>query len=122
MNVEIPEDQIKSFVSEAFLRVLDDDSRDAILKDAVVSLLTPKEVGHGFHKKTVTPLYEMFESAATETCREIVREHMKGNTEFQAELRRIVVEAFTKWVKEDKSELINTIARVITEKAFDQDH
>jgi hypothetical protein len=85
LRIELKDEQVKAVVAGAIMNLFTDDQREALMKSAIVHLMTPRRTGN--YGPEVTPLSRIFndsvESAARKwfydrlTCEEDTEEKLK---------------------------------------------
>lgn len=115
LTLNIPEEQMKEFVSEAILRTIDDKTRDTLIAEAMRYLLT-KESNRGYGTGR-SPLQEAFDYALINVARELVRDMLTADEKVMGALRAVIVTATEKALVVKRDETIDNITNAIV-KSF----
>jgi hypothetical protein len=110
MDFKVPDDQMKEIVSAAIMRSIDQQTRDALITDAVTYLLTPKKRDAWGTGRS--PLQDMFREAVASCARDMVREQIKTDPQFSAQVQAVVAQAAMKLFT-DKDKLVDKVANAI---------
>ena len=113
LELGLEQEQLKGIVSEAILRSLDDQKRDALVQQALQYLLTPQESGYSYGRKK-TPLEEAFEFAIRSVAGEVVSDHLEQDAQVKERLNGLVAEAFAKALENDRERITDRLADAIT--------
>jgi hypothetical protein len=111
MNLQFTDEQFKEVVGKALLDAMDQSKKDALIKDALVYLITPK--GNGYNP--TSPLQESFRSAVYTVATRILEEKLTQDSDALKQISQCVDLAFKKVTQENRDELINNLARAIAE-------
>jgi hypothetical protein len=119
VQVNIPQETmnkaVQDHVSEALLTAIDDDSRNVLIQSAIKALLTPAK--DGYHKGK-TPLQDAFERSVQHFAYKMIEEEFDKNFDLQKEVKDVVAQATSKWVKEDKEKLIERLSGLISNSLY----
>jgi hypothetical protein len=119
MDLKVPDEQMKEIVSTAIMRSLDEKARETLIADAIKYLLTPQP-GRGHWDTGRSPLQDMFREAVASCARDMVRDHIKSNCGFSAQVQEVVAQAATKLFT-DKDKLVDKVAEAIERGLTERD-
>lgn len=120
VELKLDTDQMQVLVSKAILDSLTPDSREALLANAIRSLLDPKANKYG--EKSV--IQGEFEQAAARVARSTIEDMMRVDTSFTTKIRSLFADAVAKALDQpDKREalvekLAGAIGRTITGERY----
>lgn len=113
-DIKIDADAMTAIVSKAILEGIDADQKQAILQQAVDSLLKPYKVDR-YGSETTTPLQAAFSTAVQQTVGQVAREMVSENQELLAKVRELVTQAMADAVKEPYTKLRENINRAVAD-------
>ena len=117
MKLDIPAEQFGSLVGAAVMQTVTQESRDALIKEAITHLLTKSSDYSG---RSRSPLQAAFDWAVQEKAKEVIGQTLDGMLSDQ--VKTIVEEALLKaFADERRQKLIDTIADAII-KGFSVDN
>lgn len=114
VNLGIDGKAIQELAGEAILRAIDDGARERLIKEALQHLLTRPSSQYGSRE---SPLQGAFQSAVADVARKIVNEKLVGDPEIEAEVKKLVEEAWAKLRAnhgETRDKLVDQIANLIS--------
>lgn len=104
---------IKTLVTDAMFKTLDQAKRDELIRAALASIL--KEDFSRLHGHTDSPLSQAFQDAANQVCREIVREKLEKDPEFVKQIRGVIDDAFENVLKKQRPKLVQSVTDALLE-------
>lgn len=88
MNLNISDEQLKVVMSAAILQVLDAQSRESIIQEAIGYLMTERQGDWG--KKLGTPLQIAMQRALEAVAHKIAQEYVANSEELKAKIKELV--------------------------------
>lgn len=111
MNVNLNDDAMKQLVAKAIFDGLGEEQRQALVQEAISSLLNDKANSRDYNSPTV--IQSLFNSAVANAAGQIVRERIKTDEVFQAQLNQLfsdVARAFFKAGTDDYNGVVEKMA------------
>lgn len=106
------DENIKSIISDAILKSLDQGKRDLLIKESIQYLITPKE-SNSYGKKSETPMQEMFRQSCRYFAEEIIQKEIEENAEIRKAISDVMTQGLLLALKE--SDLPHQFARIFSE-------
>ncbi len=108
MEIKLDDTLIRSVVSEAILKSLDEQKREALLKGALQHLLTKQESGYGGQR--YSPIERAFNSAVDRCAEKLVGEMLDADDKFKAVIRKFIADAVERLETDNRDERVRRLA------------
>ncbi len=108
MQITLDQELVKSVVSEAILKSLDDQKREAMIQGAIKHLITPSSDRYGYGQK-LTPVEEAFREAVRTVCAKLAQDLIENNEDVKTRIRDLLTESMERVLTSNREV---TIARV----------
>lgn len=112
MDIKLDDTLLKSVVSEAIMQSLDLHKREALVKGAIESLLTPQDT-RGYYGTKVSPIQEAFQSACRHVAENICREMMANNDDVKQKITAMITDAMVVVFETNRDATIQRIATAL---------
>lgn len=117
MNISLDSEQLKSLVSEAIFKSLDEEKRNALVQGAIAHLLTPASTGYGRAK---SPIEDAFMYGVQAVATRIATEILENDEKVKEKIRDLLNESLVRVMETNREETIRKLADNITRgMAFD---
>lgn len=91
MEIKLEDQQLKSLIGEAIFQSMDDQKRDALIKEAIYYLVTPKS--SNYSGKMSSPLEDAFKQALYGITRDILADQLKNDPTVSDAVHGLLAEA-----------------------------
>jgi hypothetical protein len=112
LKIDIGADQMKDLVSEALLRTLDDEKRDALVKAAIAHLVAPNKTP-GYYGRQASPLEDAFNQAVSWLARDIARKQLEEDAGLHAKIVGLLNEAMERLLTTNREKTVERLADAI---------
>ena len=110
MDLKVDTNEMRELIGEALLRAIDEKSREALIQEAIRSLL--QRDGSSYDRKSA--IERAFSYAAQAIAQKTAESMLANNAEFKAALEGMVAEAASKVVGEGRAKMVENIANAIS--------
>jgi hypothetical protein len=104
---------MKALVIEAMYKSLDADKREALIRSAIATLLSPSTKGHGYYGSQTTLLQDAFNDAIQQVARELVFEEVRKEGPIRERIRALCGEAMGRLVLADDGALATELSTAL---------
>lgn len=112
MELKVGDEQLKSIVSEAIMRSIDEKQREALIQGALTALLTENQNGTWGNRST--PIQDAFNGAVREVAVATAREMLQKDERIIDQIKGMVTEACQRVFVEQREKVIYRIAEGIS--------
>lgn len=109
MQINLDSEMLKSVVSEAIMRSLDNQTREALIQGAIQHLLTPREGTSSYGRRT-SPLQDAFNSGVYHAAQSIATEMLTKDDAMQTKIRDLLNDALIRLFETKREETISKLA------------
>lgn len=122
MDIKLTDDQaLKSVISEALLRAVDENTRETLIKAAIEKLLTPEDVGYGHNAKKRSAVQRAFDYAVEEYARNYATQLLNSDETLQSKIKAVLADAAEFAFVENKEATVKRVAAAISEGLWKSD-
>lgn len=115
MKLELSDDQLKSLVSEALLKSLDEKKRETLIAGAIAELLKPVASGTWSSQSN---LQRIFSDAVYAVAKKQIEDEMTTNSELASKIKDLMLEALTLVTSIRREDTITKMADAFTKGIF----
>jgi hypothetical protein len=115
IHLEIPAEKVQEYVSAAILTGLPQETRDLLIKEAIASLMKPKEKSGGYSYGTQkTVLQDAFDQAVYGAAVGAVRDFMEKDATFKQKLADLIADAVQIVLTEQREATVQGMAGALS--------
>lgn len=111
MQINLDETMMKSLVSEALMKSLDEEKRNALIQAAIEHLLTPQKDYSG--RPQPSPIESAFRYALTDCAKRIAEDHLASDAAIAEKIRGLITDALVKITETNREETVRGIAATL---------
>lgn len=116
MKIDLTDsDGLKSIMSEAILRAVDEKTRDTLIKQAITYLLAPGEPIYQGGKKRPSPLEESYKYAVESYARRMAHELLEQDEGVKAQVKGLLQEAMERAFVTHREATVERVAKALAE-------
>jgi len=108
-HLNIDDNQMQTLVAAAALQVITPESRDKLIGDAILNLLTPPTKDRYSQQQPKSVMQEAFERAVQLTANEVIRDHLES-TGVKEQIKAVIVDATVMALETKRDELVANLA------------
>jgi hypothetical protein len=109
VEIKLDNDLLKSVVSEAIVKSLDEEKRNALIQGAIQALLTPQQTS-GYYGRKETPVEQAFNEAVRNVAHKVAEEMLAGDERVRARLKELMNAALVKVMDDNREATVTKIA------------
>ena len=108
-------DELKSIMSEAILRAVDEKTRDALIKQAIAYLLAPQEPAYRGAERRPSPLEEAYKWAVESYAKRMAHELLEQDEGVKGQVKGLLQEAMERAFVKHREATVERVAKAIAE-------
>ena len=112
MEITLDNDMLKSVVSEAILKSIDDQKRDALVQAAIRHLLTSAQPT-SYNRNPSSPIQDAFEHGMRNVAVGVCRDILEKDESVREKLRGLVADAVTRLMDTNREKTVEKLADAI---------
>jgi hypothetical protein len=115
-EVKLNDEEMRKLASEAIFLAIDQESRDALVKQAIEYLLAPSKESYNRGR---SPLQLAFQGAIEQVARKIVTEKLENDPEVGKQIEGLVADAWKRLLEFNRGTTVDKIAGVLAKAIGD---